>query len=41
MPTELKEKTELLKDKATEVLNEALAGGNQMEAPTEYVTFLP
>lgn len=38
MPQELNEKMELMGEKPSAVLKEALSGGNQMEAPTEYVT---
>ena len=40
MPEELDQKMELKEEKAADVLTAALAGGNQMEAPTEYVTVL-
>ena len=38
IPEELNNKMELVNDKASAVLINALKGGNQMEAPTEYVT---
>lgn len=40
MPTVLKEKMEVADAKAGAVLEDALADGNQMEAPTEYITVI-
>lgn len=40
MPQELKEKMEVADAKASAVLEAALADGNQMEAPTEYITVI-
>ncbi|MGN1096054.1 MAG: extracellular solute-binding protein [Eubacteriales bacterium] len=40
MPAELKAKMEIISEKAYDVFNAALAGGNQFEAPSEYVTIL-
>lgn len=41
MPQELKDKMELMEEKAIEVLTDALTGGSQMESPTEYITIMP